>query len=62
MSHQKTAYFLSYLMIIVYRAGGRLKIDNLSDFSHRIMNLGMELDKENNSVVLTCSEVKPKDN
>ena len=57
---EKVAKFMSFLMAIVYRNGGTLEIDNLSEFSHRIMNLGMELNKD--SVVLTVSELKPQSN
>lgn len=54
----RVRFLLSFLMVLVHRAGGKLKIDNLSEYGGRMINLGMEMQPGNNSVVLTTEEIK----
>jgi hypothetical protein len=49
----RTRYLLSFLMILVERAGGRLTIDHLSDYAGREVLLSMALDREQDRVTIT---------
>jgi len=53
---QKIRFLLSFLMILVHRNGGNLKIENLSDYSNRQITLDMKIQLD--SVVLTTTEIK----
>lgn len=55
MNENKVAYLLSFLAILVHRAGGQLVIENLSDYSKTDLSLGMDLDAANNKVTLTVT-------
>jgi hypothetical protein len=57
MTDQRERFLLSFLMILVERNGGMMKIDNLSEFGNRAVSLGMEMQPGNNSVVLTTMEI-----
>jgi hypothetical protein len=46
------SYLLSFLAILVHRAGGRLTIEKLSEFSASDMGISMKLDVENDRVLL----------
>lgn len=50
----QTAYLLSFLTILVYRAGGTLRIESLSEFSLRAIELGVQFDGD--AVILTTKE------
>lgn len=55
-------YLISFLMILVDKAGGKIQIDNLSDYGHRAFTLGMDMPAGSNSVTLTTIELpKPKE-
>jgi hypothetical protein len=43
---------------IVHRAGGTMKLEKLSEYEHRAMNL--EMIPGEDSVVLKCTEIKPQ--
>lgn len=49
------SYLLSFLGILVDRAGGELVIENLSSYSNHNLQLGMKLDTENDRVTLSLS-------
>lgn len=51
--HEQISYLLSFLAILVHRAGGQLTIEHLSEFSSSNLGLGMKLDVENDKVLLT---------
>lgn len=51
-------YLVSFLGILVDRAGGELVIENLSEFSGNDVQLGMFLDKENDRVKLVIEKKK----
>lgn len=58
---QQSAYLMSFLMILVHRAGGEMTIEKLSEFSNRHILLGMEIFHDADKVVLkTVEEVLPK--
>jgi len=49
-------YLLSFLTILVQRAGGQMTIEHLSEFSSSNLGLSMKLDVENDRVVLIASK------
>ncbi len=55
MNRDTVAYLLSFLAILVARAGGTLLIKGLSDYSNTNLQLRMNLDTNNDSVTLTVS-------
>lgn len=55
MDETKVNYMLSFLMILVDRNGGTLKIENLKEYNDKHFDLGMKLDED--SVVLTAKKV-----
>ena len=57
MADEQERFFLCFLMILVQRNGGKLEIDNLSDFGSKKVSLGMEMQPGNNSVILTTVEI-----
>lgn len=50
------SYLLSFLTILIHRAGGTLVIENLSNYAKSNLELGMKLDVENDRVVLTATK------
>lgn len=50
---EQISYLLSFLAILVHRAGGQITIEHLSEFSASNLGLGMKLDVENDKVLLT---------
>lgn len=57
MNNQEAiSYFLSFLTILVHRAGGRLEIKGLKQYSGTNLELGMEIDLPNDRVILTVKE------
>lgn len=58
---QVVSNLVSFLTCIVHRYGGRLTIENLSDFSNRDFELKMELDPKHDSVTLISVEKKGED-
>jgi len=53
---ERIFYLLSFLAILVQRAGGQMTIEHLSEFSSSNLGLSMKLDVENDRVVLIVSE------
>lgn len=51
--HEQISYLLSFLAILVQRAGGQMTIEHLSEFSSSGLALSMKLDVENDRVLLT---------
>jgi hypothetical protein len=51
-------YLLTFLMILVDRAGGRLEVDGLGDYAGRLFEIEMDIRTENDTVVLTTRESK----
>ena len=49
------AYLLSFLGILVDKAGGEIIIENLSDYANHDLRLGMKLDTKNDKVTLQLS-------
>lgn len=45
-------YLLSFLLILVERAGGKLVVENLSEFAGSNLYLSMDLDVENDRVAI----------
>lgn len=58
--NRRIRYLLSFLMVLVHRNGGKLEIEKLSDYGGRLINLGMEMQPDNDSVVLTTEETTPR--
>ena len=57
LNHQEQiSYLLSFLAILVQRAGGQMTIEHLSEFSSSALGLSMKLDVENDKVVLIVSQ------
>ena len=52
---EKVSYLLTFLAILVQRAGGQMTIEHLSEFSSSAMGLSMKLDVENDRVTLSSS-------
>ncbi len=50
------SYLLSFLAILVQRAGGQMTIEHLSEFAASSLGLSMKLDVENDRVVLIASQ------
>lgn len=53
-------YLLSFLAILVDRAGGQLVIENLSQYASSNLQLGMKLESENDRVILTTTKKEEK--
>jgi hypothetical protein len=49
------SYLLSFLGVLVDRAGGELVIENLSEYASHNLQLGMKLDAEHDRVTLRLS-------
>lgn len=60
MNMDQISYLLSFLAILVDRAGGRLVIENLSHYSSSDLQLGMKLESENDRVILTTTKKQEK--
>lgn len=60
MNMDQISYLLSFLAILVDRAGGKLVIDNLSHYSSGDLQLGMKLEIESDRVVLTVTKKQEK--
>lgn len=57
LEHQEQiSYLLSFLAILVQRAGGQMTIERLSEFASSNLGLSMKLDIENDRVVLIVSQ------
>ena len=54
----RTAYLLSFLMIIIHRNGGEIVVEKLSEYSGKNFGLGMDLDVDNDRVRIYTEEVK----
>lgn len=52
-------YLISFLLVLVYRAGGTLVIENLSEIAGKQLRLSMDLDREGDKVTLTVEDLKP---
>lgn len=61
MHNEEAAYLLSFLAILIQRAGGVLVIENLSKEANSLTTIQMELDKENDRVTLRSSMMKLDD-
>lgn len=55
-NREQISYLLSFLAILVQRAGGRMTIEHLSEYSGSDLGLSMKLDVENDRVVLIVSQ------
>ncbi len=55
-------YLLSFLAILVDRAGGELTINRLSDYANLNFRLEMKMDKEKDNVILSVSRRAPGGN
>jgi len=53
---EQISYLLSFLAILVQRAGGQMTIEHLSEYSSSSLGLSMKLDVENDKVVLIVSQ------
>lgn len=53
-------YLLSFLAILVDRAGGKMVVENLSHYAESNLQLGMNLDFENDRVILTTTKKEEK--
>lgn len=53
-------YLLSFLAILVDRAGGKLVIENLSHYADSNLQLGMNLDAEKDQVIFTTTKKQEK--
>lgn len=51
-------YMMSFLGVLVQRAGGSIVIENLSEFAGRDLKLAYDLDVHNDKVTLTITEMK----
>ncbi len=47
---------LSFLMALVYRAGGELTIENFSEFAGKRLGITMFIDEENDLVILKVAD------
>lgn len=47
---------LSFLMFLIYRAGGEIIIENLSEFAGMRLGITMKVEEENNRVVLKVAK------
>ncbi len=57
-NNAQISYLLSFLAILVHRAGGTLVIENLNEYASSDLQLSMKLDAENNKVTLITTKEK----
>ena len=50
-------YLISFLMLLIIRAGGTMKIENLKDLAGKELAITMNLDKEKAEVTLTVTDL-----
>lgn len=55
------SYLLSFLAILVHRAGGTLVVENLSSYAKSNLQLSMKLDSENDKVTLSTTKKEYQD-
>jgi hypothetical protein len=59
MNHEETQmYLLSFLMLLVYRAGGKLEIEHLSEVAGKALMMSMDLKADKDKVILKVDEQK----
>lgn len=58
VNEMRVRYLLSFLMILVHRAGGELSVEKLSEYAGREITLNMELQKDRDRVILKTIEPK----
>lgn len=55
-AQEQITYMLSFLMIIVDRAGGEIIIENLSEYAGGNLALNLKLDQENDRAIIKVAE------
>lgn len=55
---EQVSYLLSFLAILVHRAGGTLVIENLSSYANSNLRLGMKIEINHDRVTLTTEKKK----
>lgn len=53
---EATRYLLSFLLLLVYRAGGKMEIEHLSEIAGKTLLMDMNLKKEEDRVTLSATE------